>query len=47
MAAALAKLGVKIKTDWDAKEIVVWGCGGRFLSKGGELFLGNAGTAMR
>ena len=25
----------------------VTGCSGRFPSQGGELFLGNAGTAMR
>lgn len=28
-------------------EMVVHGCGGRFNSSGAELFLGNAGTAMR
>jgi 3-phosphoshikimate 1-carboxyvinyltransferase len=27
--------------------MVVHGCGGRFNSSGAELFLGNAGTAMR
>ncbi len=47
MVAALTKLGVEIQTDWEAKEMVVHGCGGRFPTEGGELFLGNAGTAMR
>lgn len=47
MAAALSQLGVEMKTDWDAKEMVIWGCGGRFPSQGAELYLGNAGTAMR
>ena len=47
MAAALGKLGVRLQTDWDAKELVVHGCGGRFPVEGCELFLGNAGTAMR
>lgn len=47
MVAALTQLGVKIQTDWEAKEIVVHGCRGRFPTQGGELFLGNAGTAMR
>jgi len=47
MVAALRRLGVEIQTDWEAKEMVVHGCGGRFPAEGGELFLGNAGTAMR
>ena len=47
MVTALRQLGVEIQTDWEAKEMVVHGCGGRFPSEGAELFLGNAGTAMR
>ena len=47
MVAALAQLGVDVMADWAAKEVVIKGCGGRFPSKGAELYLGNAGTAMR
>lgn len=47
MVAALTKLGIKFITNWDDREIVVHGCGGRFPVEGAELFLGNAGTAMR
>jgi hypothetical protein len=47
MVAALTQLGVEIQTDWEAKEMVVHGCGGRFPNQGVDLFLGNAGTAMR
>jgi hypothetical protein len=32
---------------WLRPAMYVQGCGGRFPSSGGELFLGNAGTAMR
>ena len=44
---ALKALGVELEEDWEAARIVVHGCAGRFPSEGGELFLGNAGTAMR
>ena len=47
MAEALEQLGVEITADWDEKEMVIHGCGGRFPNRGGELYLGNAGTAMR
>jgi len=47
MASALQKLGISLEEDWDNRRAVVTGCGGRFPSTGGELFLGNAGTAMR
>lgn len=47
MVAALKQLGVKITEDWDKCEVVVEGCGGSFPNSGCELFLGNAGTAMR
>lgn len=47
MVGALKALGVKLEERWEVGEMVVHGCGGRFPSSGGELFLGNAGTAMR
>lgn len=47
MVKALQQLGVEITVDWEEKEMVITGCGGRFSSKGAELYLGNAGTAMR
>lgn len=47
MVSALEQLNVGLEVDWPARRIVVRGCGGRFDSPGGELFLGNAGTAMR
>ena len=46
MLEALETLGVKLEklntTDWR-----VHGCGGNFLNKNADLFLGNAGTAFR
>ena len=47
MVGALKDLGVSLQEDWENSRIVVTGCSGRFPSQGGELFLGNAGTAMR
>ncbi len=47
MAGALKVLGIKLEENWEKGEMVVHGCGGIFPSKGAELFLGNAGTAMR
>ncbi len=47
MVGALKALNVKLEENWEAGEMVVHGCGGRFNSTGAELFLGNAGTAMR
>lgn len=47
MVGALKSLGVGLEEDWPNRRIVVKGCGGRFPSTGGDLFLGNAGTAMR
>lgn len=54
MVQALKTLGIKLEEDWDNSRIVVHGCGGKFPVEGGhagteplELFLGNAGTAMR
>jgi 3-phosphoshikimate 1-carboxyvinyltransferase len=47
MVGALKDLGIKLHEDWANDRITVEGCGGRFPSSGGTLFLGNAGTAMR
>ncbi|MEW5319697.1 MAG: hypothetical protein WDW38_010835 [Sanguina aurantia] len=47
MAGALKALGIVLEEDWEAGRMVVHGCAGRFPSAGAELFLGNAGTAMR
>lgn len=47
MAGALKALNVDLQEDWKNGVMVVKGCGGRFNSTGAELFLGNAGTAMR
>ncbi|KAG2499905.1 hypothetical protein HYH03_002193 [Edaphochlamys debaryana] len=47
MVGALKALNVKLEERWEQGEMVVHGCGGRFNSTGAELFLGNAGTAMR
>ena len=47
MVSALGTLGLKLEEDRAAGRCVVHGCGGRFPSQGAELFLGNAGTAMR
>jgi len=47
MVAALQALGVPVEADWAGRAAVVTGCGGVFPAAGGELFLGNAGTAMR
>ncbi len=45
MIEALRTLGVAVDEAGDA--VVVHGCGGRFPVRDAELFLGNAGTAMR
>ncbi|KAE8669728.1 3-phosphoshikimate 1-carboxyvinyltransferase [Hibiscus syriacus] len=52
MLIALGKLGLHVTHDSEKKLAIVEGCGGRFpVGKGDgqeiELFLGNAGTAMR
>ena len=44
---ALEALGVEVEADWGVGRARVHGCGGRFPVAGGDLFLGNAGTAMR
>jgi 3-phosphoshikimate 1-carboxyvinyltransferase len=45
MIAALEKLGVKLKRDGDV--CVVTGTRGAFTARNADLFLGNAGTAVR
>jgi 3-phosphoshikimate 1-carboxyvinyltransferase len=47
MVGALKALGVQVDDRWEQQEATVVGCGGRFPAQGGDLFLGNAGTAMR
>ncbi|KAJ9526087.1 hypothetical protein QJQ45_009540 [Haematococcus lacustris] len=47
MVGALKALGVQLEERWDRGEMLVQGCGGRFPAGGAELYLGNAGTAMR
>lgn len=47
MVGALEELGVHVEADWAAGTAVVKGCSGRFPANGANLFLGNAGTAMR
>ncbi len=44
---ALRRIGIPVEEDAGRQEIVVRGGGGLFPSLEGELFLGNAGTAMR
>ncbi len=47
MIAALRTLGVDVRQQADPRNVAVEGNGGRFTTKSAELFLGNAGTAMR
>lgn len=52
MLDALKRLGLNVKEEIEKKRVAVEGCGGLFpVSKDAagevELFLGNAGTAMR
>jgi 3-phosphoshikimate 1-carboxyvinyltransferase len=47
MVGALKALGIEMKENWETGEFVVKGCAGKFPVEGAELFLGNAGTAMR
>mmetsp|Transcript_45581 Transcript_45581/g.177337 ORF Transcript_45581/g.177337 Transcript_45581/m.177337 type:complete len:190 (-) Transcript_45581:172-741(-) len=47
MLGALTALGIPYEYDQDGKKVTVNGCGGKIPSEGAELFLGNAGTAMR
>lgn len=47
MIGSLRTLGLTVHEDEDGTEITVTGCEGRFPSDDAELFVGNAGTAMR
>jgi len=52
MLGALKALGLSVEADKAAKRAVVAGCGGKFpvekdAKEEVQLFLGNAGTAMR
>ncbi|KAJ8902135.1 hypothetical protein NDN08_006543 [Rhodosorus marinus] len=47
MLGALTALGIPYEYNQDDKKVTVDGCGGKIPSEGAELFLGNAGTAMR
>lgn len=47
MLNALSKLGVSYELAADKRSCVVNGVGGAFAAEAAELFLGNAGTAMR
>ncbi len=47
MLAALAKLGVQSKHEKNSSLCTVTGCAGHFPVKNADLFLGNAGTAIR
>src|SRR3972149_6264015 len=47
MLESLGKLGVKLQKAKEPGRLRVSGCGGPFQVKSAELFLGNAGTALR
>lgn len=49
MVSALKTLQVPLEEKWEENTLIVTGCGGHFPLEGDniELFLGNAGTAMR
>src|SRR5882672_7254597 len=47
MLEALDKLGVKLQKGKEPGHLSINGCGGTFPVKSAELFLGNAGTALR
>jgi len=47
MATALGGLGVRVEADEAAARLSIDGCGGRWPRRRAELFVGNAGTAMR
>ena len=47
MLEALRTLGIKVDAGKHAGHVNVTGCGGAFPAKSAELFLGNAGTALR
>ncbi|MBF0239549.1 MAG: 3-phosphoshikimate 1-carboxyvinyltransferase [SAR324 cluster bacterium] len=47
MVQALETLGLQLTNNWDQHWIKIQGCAGIWPVKGTELFLGNAGTAIR
>lgn len=47
MVGALKDLGVSLEEDWEHDKITVHGCAGKFPVEDAQLYLGNAGTAMR
>lgn len=47
MADAWGRLGIHVEADASARRFVVHGCGGVIPAEAAELFVGNAGTAMR
>ena len=47
MVGALKDLGIKLAEDWSNDKIIVHGCAGKFPMENAQLYLGNAGTAMR
>jgi len=47
MAAALERLGIGVQADESAERVRVFGLGGSFPARTADLFVGNAGTAMR
>ncbi|HIE53127.1 MAG TPA: 3-phosphoshikimate 1-carboxyvinyltransferase [Armatimonadetes bacterium] len=47
LAAALRKLGVRVEEQEETNTFEVWGTGGKIPAREAELFVGNAGTAMR
>lgn len=46
-ANALQKLGFRVESDKERKEMSVWGLGGKIPANKAKLFIGNAGTAAR
>ncbi|HBO45603.1 MAG TPA: 3-phosphoshikimate 1-carboxyvinyltransferase, partial [Planctomycetaceae bacterium] len=47
MAAALARLGVQIMPDWEARTMRVVGCAGRPRVDQADLYVANSGTTVR
>ncbi|HWQ40145.1 MAG TPA: bifunctional 3-phosphoshikimate 1-carboxyvinyltransferase/cytidylate kinase [Burkholderiales bacterium] len=47
MVDALVRLGVTVERAADPTRCRIVGCGGRFPARSAQLFLGNAGTALR
>jgi 3-phosphoshikimate 1-carboxyvinyltransferase len=47
MAAALNALGIAVETDEPGERFRIAGGGGTFPARQADLFVGNAGTAMR